>query len=104
MKIERTSLFNIFGITSKEKSYIYCALENYRKRFGESDIAHSELTHLMNTWMPTDEAEMMNRPAEKKAVTAAADPCKILLPDCECMQWARHDVRQGGHHPNCSNT
>ena len=73
MKIERTAIYNIYGITSKEKNIIYNALHSYRRGFGEGDQVHDDLTHLMNKFEPTDDAPLMSRDDEKAAIKSAFD-------------------------------
>lgn len=71
MKIERTSIYNIYGITSKEKQLVFNALHEFRKGFGEGDQAYTDLTQLMERFKPTDEAPLMNREQESAAINAA---------------------------------
>jgi hypothetical protein len=71
MKIERTSIYNIYGITSKEKNLVFNALHDYIKRFGESDQVFSDLSVLIKKFEPTDDAPLMSRKGEKLAIEAA---------------------------------
>jgi hypothetical protein len=71
MILERTAVYNIYGLTAIEKGLIYNALDVYKKRFGESDTHYGDLSALMKKIEPTDEVPMMKRDTEKVAVAAA---------------------------------
>lgn len=72
MKIERTSIYNIYGITSKEKELLYNALHySFRKGFGESDQSNKDLTTLMKKFEPTEDSPLMSRENENSAIEAA---------------------------------
>ena len=71
MKIERTAIYNIYGISSSEKKILYNALHTYRRGFGEKDQVYQDITSLMKKLKPTDDAPLMNGEDTMKAIASA---------------------------------
>jgi protoporphyrinogen oxidase len=70
MKITRTAVYNVYGLTADDKSIIFNALMEYSKRFGMDEPRGESIARLAAEFSKTDEAEEM-----KKEDAANATKC-----------------------------
>mgnify|MGYP003972629685 CR=1 FL=1 len=73
MRIERTAIYNVYGIIAKDKNLLFNALHEHKRGFGVGDQVRKDLSSLMKKIEPTDNAPLMSREGEMSAIEAAFD-------------------------------
>ncbi|MFA5130604.1 MAG: hypothetical protein WC477_06890 [Patescibacteria group bacterium] len=68
MHITRTSIYNVYGLTAKEKSVIFNALSEYGKRFGAEEPIGALVAGLAAKFSLTDEADVMGKDEELSTI------------------------------------
>lgn len=70
MRITRTAVYNVYGLSGEDKSILFNALTEYAKRFGETEPRGQDIARLIAEFSPTDEAHIMDRKESREALDA----------------------------------
>jgi protoporphyrinogen oxidase len=68
MKMTRTALYNVYGLTAEDKSIIFNALTEYSKRFGQTEPRGLDIARLATEFSKTDEADEMSNVEAKASI------------------------------------